>query len=238
MKKVISIFLTFLLSLSLTACGNNISDKSDTPIKSVQSNVPGSSDEKNNAKQSTSGKNKILIAYFSRVGNTDFDKNVDVTAAASLNLKDGKIVGNTEVIADMIHEAVGGDLFLIQTEKKYPSDYDAVVDYAKQEQNEKARPKLGAHVEKMEDYDIVFIGFSNWWYDMPMAVYNFLGEYDFSGKIIIPFCTHGGSRFSNSEQTLKSMLTGATVMDGLAISGNDASSAQSDVDEWLHSLEY
>jgi flavodoxin len=146
------------------------------------------------------------------------------------------LAGNTELIADMIQKSVGGDMFLIETVKKYPADYDTTVDYGQQEQKEKARPELSTHVENMKDYDTVFIGFPMWWYDMPMAVCNFLEEYDFSGKTVIPFVTHEGSGLLNSEKTIKGMLNGATVLDGLAIRGGEASGAQSNVDNWLREI--
>lgn len=242
MKKWFSLIFIFIFVLSLTACGerkstagnptsaNNNVDTTDTQAET------GNSEEVNDSVQADSGEEKILIAYFSRVGNTNFDENVDAVSRASLNLKDGELVGNTEIIANMIHDAVSGDIFLIETADKYPTDYDETVDYGQQEKRDEARPELSTHVDNMEDYDVVFIGFPNWCYDLPMAVYNFLEEYDFSGKTIIPFSTHDGSGFSNNEQTIKSILTGATVLDGLAVNGNNVSGARESIDEWLHEL--
>ncbi|WP_410511197.1 flavodoxin [Paenibacillus sp. BR2-3] len=235
MKKAILLFFISLVVLSLAACGNNSSDDSNTVIN-TPGNASGIPTENNNATQPVPSDQKILIAYFSRVGNTDFDTNVDAVASASLNLQDGVLAGNTEIIADMIQDTVGGDLFLIETANKFPADYDTVLDLGQQQQKENARPELSAHVENMEDYDTVFIGFPNWWSDLPMAVYTFLEEYDYSGKTVIPFSTHGGSGFSRNEQTIKSMLTGATVLDGLAVRGEDAIDAQRDVEEWLGQL--
>lgn len=90
-----------------------------------------------------------------------------------------------------------------ETINKFPADYDTVVDLGQEQQKEKARPELSAHVENMDDYNTIFIGFPNWWYDLPMAVYTFLEAYDFSDKTVIPFTTHEGSRFSNNDQTIK-----------------------------------
>ena len=238
MKKVIFLLLVSLLVISLVACGNNSSDESNVVINTPD-NTSSIVTENNNTTQPTKpglNENKILIAYFSRVGNTDFDANVDAVTSASLNLQDSVLEGNTEIIADMIQETVGGDLFLIETVNKYPADYDTVVDLGQQEQRGNVRPELSAHVDNMDDYDTVFIGFPNWWYDLPMAVYNFLEEYDFTGKTVIPFTTHEGSGFSRNDQTLKSMLNGATVLDGLAVRGGEAFDAKDDVDEWLHQI--
>ncbi|WP_438497096.1 flavodoxin [Paenibacillus sp. IHBB 3054] len=236
MKKALVFFLLFLFFLSLAACGNNDSEESTAAINIPSSTAGIIPAEDNNATPLVTGEQKILIAYFSRVGNTDFDSNVDAVTGASLNLQDSVLAGNTEIIADMIQQAIGGDLFLIATANKFPADYDTVVDLGQQQKEEDARPELSAHVDNIEDYDIVFIGFPNWWYDLPMAVYSFLEEYDFAGKTIIPFTTHEGSRFSNNDQTITRMLTGATVLDGLAIRGGDASDAQQEVNDWLQQL--
>lgn len=123
-----------------------------------------------------------------------------------------------------------------ETINKFPADYDTVVDLGQEQQKEKARPELSAHVENMDDYNTIFIGFPNWWYDLPMAVYTFLEAYDFSDKTVIPFTTHEGSRFSNNDQTIKNMLTAATVVDGLAVRGGDAIDAEQEVNEWLDQL--
>ncbi|MBY9078135.1 flavodoxin [Paenibacillus sp. HN-1] len=241
MKKALLLFQVILLILTLAACGTKSAVESRTSSAGSTSfpSTPGSSALVPSAETATSDNSdrKILIAYFSRVGNTDFDDTVDVVSSASLNLnKNGALAGNTELIADMIHDAVGGDLFRIETVNKYQADYDTVVDFAQQEKRDQIRPELSAHVADMQDYDTVFIGFPNWWYDLPMAVYNFLEEYDFSGKTVIPFTTHEGSGFSGNRDTIEKKLTGATVLDGLAVRGSEAAGAQRDVYEWLQQL--
>lgn len=235
MKKTIVLLVMVLLILSVTACGNSSSDESTAVINTPDSSA-GHVTENNNAAQTVPSERKILIAYFSRVGNTDFDPSVDAVTSASLNLQDGVLAGNTEIIADLIQNAVGGERFLIETVNKFPADYDTVVDLGQEQQKEKARPELSAHAENMDDYNTIFIGFPNWWYDLPMAVYTFLEEYDFSGKTVIPFTTHEGSRFSNNDQTIKNMLTGASVLDGLAVRGGDAVDAEQEVNKWLDQL--
>lgn len=93
-------------------------------------------------------------------------------------------------------------------------------------------------MENLDDYDVIFLGFPNWWGDMPMAVYSFLDEADFSGKTIVPFVTSGGSGFSSTISTIESMEPGATVQEGLSISGSSAVNAQDQVTEWLSGLGY
>ncbi|MEK3685048.1 flavodoxin [Paenibacillus sp. FSL R10-2736] len=235
MKKTIVLLVMLLLILSVTACGNSSSDESTAVINTPDGSA-GHVTENSNAAQTVPSEREILIAYFSRVGNTDFDPSVDAVTSASLNLQDGVLAGNTEIIADLIQKAVGGEQFLIETTNKFPADYDTVVDLGQEQQKEKARPELSAYVENMDDYNTIFIGFPNWWYDLPMAVYTFLEEYDFSGKTVIPFTTHEGSRFSNNDQTIKNMLTAATVLDGLAVRGGDAVDAEQEVNKWLDQL--
>lgn len=187
---------------------------------------------------SPKAKTKVLIAYFSRVGNTDFPKGVDAKSGASLIVKDSTMYGNTQYIAHLIQRATGGELFLIQTEAKYPTDYDATVDQGDKEGKAKARPKLASHIQNIADYEIVFLGFPNWWYDMPMALYTFLEEYDLSGKTVIPFSTSGGSGFSDTISKLQSQEPKAKVItNGLTVlDSNVANYKLEDVDKWVKSL--
>ena len=168
---------------------------------------------------------KKLIAYFSRTGN---------------NYVGGKIVnlatGNTDVAAQMIQKLTGGDLFRIDTVKPYPSDYEETTDVARQELRQNARPELTGRVDNMPDYDVIFIGYPNWWGTMPMAVYTFLEANDFSGKTIVPFCTHEGSGLGHSESDVRKVCPGATVLKGLAITGGSVQRAGNQIEAWLRGL--
>ncbi len=119
------------------------------------------------------------------MGNTDFPDDIDAVTSASLLKSGGELYGNTQYIATLIQQHTGGDLFLIQTEEKYPSVYEQIDEQGGEEHRSGIRPKLAAHVENMDDYSIIFLGYPIWYYDMPMAVYSFLEEYDLSGKTII-----------------------------------------------------
>ena len=138
----------------------------------------------------------------------------------------------------MIRDVVGGDVFQIVTVEPYPSDYDETTDVASREQHEKARPKLSTHVAHMEDYDTIFLGYPNWWGTLPMAVCSFLEEYDFSGKTIVPFCTHEGSRLGSSERDIAEICPDAKLLKGLAIRGSSVDRAQKDAIDWLAGLGY
>ncbi|MBP1909204.1 flavodoxin [Methanolobus bombayensis] len=168
---------------------------------------------------------KCLIAYYSRKGN---------------NYVSGKIVnlpvGNTKVVGDMIREITGGDVFQIDTVRPYPKDYTATTNVAKKELNENARPELTSHVESMQSYDVIFLGYPNWWGTMPMAVCTFLDEYDLSGKTIVPFCTHEGSGMGHSENDIAKLCPKVTLLKGLDIHGSRVSAAKKDIESWLNKL--
>ena len=152
-------------------------------------------------------------------------------------MNDGEVLGNTEYMASIIQDTIGGDLFQIETVQQYPLDHDPLVDQAAEEQDAESRPELSAHLDNLEQYDTIILGYPNWWGDMPMAVYSFLEEYDFSGKTIIPYCPHGGSGFSGTVDTIAELQPNATVSDeGLAISRNDVADSASDVAAWAESL--
>lgn len=169
--------------------------------------------------------NKILVAVFSRA-----DENYSV----------GNITkGNTMVLAEMIAEKTGGELFEIKPAKPYPKDYKTTTEIAKREQNENARPAL-LNDKDISGYDTIFLGYPNWWGDMPMIIYTFLESHDFSGKTVIPFCTHGGSGLSGTEGTLRRRLSKSRLVKGLAMSGttaqNNRDEARKRVNEWLDGL--
>lgn len=165
---------------------------------------------------------KVLVAFFSRTGE---------------NYAVGHIEkGNTHIVAEMIAEETGGTLFQIEPVMPYPDDYDECVDIAKKELETNARPAVKNNIA-VEDYDIIFIGYPNWWGDMPMAVYTFIEKHDWNGKTVVPFCTHEGSGLSGTESRLKSACKGASVQKGLAVRGataqNSREQARKTVENWL-----
>jgi flavodoxin len=168
---------------------------------------------------------KILIAYFSRKGN-------NYVGGSIVNLP----IGNTEVIAKRIQELTGSDIFEIKTVKAYPEDYTETTNVAQEEKRRNARPELTATVDDMDSYDVIYIGYPNWWGTMPMAVFTFLEAHDFSGKTIIPYCTHEGSGMGSSERDIKKLCPKAKVFSGLAIRGGSVGRAEKDVGNWLKNL--
>ena len=143
------------------------------------------------------------------------------------------MLGNVQYMANIIQQTVGGDLFRIETVESYPQDHEALVDQAAEEQDMNLRPELATALDQVDSYDVVFLGYPNWWADMPQALYTFLESYDLSGKTIIPFCPHGGSGFSRTVQTIAELQPDATVSgDGLTISRNDVADSADSVAEW------
>ena len=168
--------------------------------------------------------------------NTSVENNESDLEAGNVLIVYFSQTGNTETVANIIHDNVGGDIVKLETSEAYPSDYDELVDYAHQEQQEDARPELSTVIENIEQYDTIFLGYPNWWGDMPMAIYTFLDTYDLSGKTIAPFITHGGSGLSGTPENIQEEELNASVTEGLAIDGDEASDSSEDVVEWLNSL--
>lgn len=179
---------------------------------------------------------KPLIVYFSFYENANLPNDVDTSASASIQLWNGKRTGNTGVIANMIKDKTNGDIFPIVVAEKYPESYNETVNREKKEKTNNLRPRLLTHIENFNDYDTFFIGYPSWWSDMPMALYTFFDEYDFSGKTIIPFVTSGGSGFSNTVNTIKSLEPNAKVLEGISISGRRVQGAERDIENWLKNL--
>ena len=229
-----ALLLSALLVLSLAACGNsNQNTAEDTPAETE--NMAPATEPADSSSESTAeaGNSSILIAYFS-VMETD---GVDTVSSASRVAVNGEVLGNNEYIAQIIQRETGGDLFAIETVQEYPTTHNPLLEFAYNEKADNARPELATQIENLDSYDVIFLGYPNWNADLPMPLYTFLEEYDFSGKTIIPFTTHGGSGFSRTIQTLSELQPNATVIsDGLSISRNSVSGAESDVVDWVNGL--
>lgn len=220
MKKIISLFMALAMVLSLAACSTN-----QSPGESTREESSSQTNESTPTPSNTNGKN--LAVYFSMPDNVD-DSTVVI---------DGETLGNTQYMAYVIQETVGADIFRIEPETPYPTDHDKLVDLAKEEQNDNARPKIKDMIENFDTYENIFVGYPNWWGDMPMILYSFFDEYDFSGKTIIPFNTHGGSGFSGTISTIKELEPNAEVLDGKSISRNDIQDAEQEIVDWVNSLD-
>lgn len=238
MKQKLSLALALALTLSLAACGNQAGGGSTPPAVNPPSTPPASSavtpepSETAGTPDTTpaaAGDSGILIAYFG-VPETD---GTDTVANASRVATENGVVGNCQFIAQAIQQAVGGDLFAIETVQEYPSTHQPLLDFAYEELRQNARPELSSAIENLDDYSVIFLGYPNWNADLPMPLYTFLESYDFSGKTIIPFVTHGGSGFSRTVSTIQELQPNATVLtDGLSISRNNVPNAAQEAMDW------
>jgi flavodoxin len=168
------------------------------------------------AMAATSSERKILIAYFSRTG-------------------------NTRELASQIQQRVGGDLFELRTAHSYPKEYRATTDQAKREQEANFRPQLVTEPPNLSTYDTVFVGYPNWWGTLPMVFFSFFEKYNFAGMTLIPFSTHEGSHFGGSVTDMKRLCPNSRILDGIALRGGLNSTVKSDsarreVAEWLKKL--
>lgn len=161
---------------------------------------------------------KVLIAYFSHTQ-------------------------TTEKVALEIHKRIGGDLFQIETVQAYPTEHRDTLNVAEKERDTNARPALKGTVENMDSYDVIFLGYPIWWYTLPHPLFTFLESYDLSGKTIIPFVTHGGSRMSGTEEVILKLQPNVKMLESLAIHrnvirNNPETGAQKPVTDWLTKLGY
>ena len=145
--------------------------------------------------------------------------------------------GNTRGIAEEIQRQTGAELFEIELVTPYSTDYNTVLEEAQRDQNTQARPELSTHVEDMEQYDTIILGYPNWWASIPMPVASFLEEYDFAGKTIVPFCSHGGGRFGQSLTAITKLVPDAVLGEGLAVNYSGGSEMPDDVAAWLEQNE-
>lgn len=227
-KKIIFV----LLSIIMLSCGNNDTQKKDYIVDSLETS------QKIDALNISNTQNKILIAYFTWSDNTVVENSdsIDVDAETSASVLSP---GNAELIANWIAEETGGDLFSIKTQNKYSSDYDECLNQARKERDNNERPALVGRVNNIDDYDVIFLGFPNWWYTCPMAVFTFIESYDLSGKTIIPFCTHGTGGLSRTIRDLKNILPeNCEVLEAIGVYRPEVKNSKNKVLDWLKKLGY
>ncbi len=182
------------------------------------------------------GERKVLTVYFTRVGNSEFEEDVDAVSSASLMKDNETLVGNSQLLATMVYNAVGGELYGIQTEKKYPSAYSDTVSVAKDEMDSDEDVALSGTLPELSRYDMVVLVFPVWWGTVPGAVKSFLQSDDLSGKTIYPLVTHGGSGAGNSVEDIRKLCKADVSNDVLEVFDDDVTNAAGAVSEWLKSL--
>ena len=215
--KAYTLFALICPSLMSFSCGDSEDNTINVPVEDV---VPGTN-------------HRILVAYFSEPLP---DNGVDATTSASRLVVNGDLYGSVQYMATIIGEETGGDMVRIQTTTPYPQDYTTLANQANQERQNDVHPELATSIENFDDYDVVFVGYPIWWYQMPMAMYSFFDEYDFAGKVIVPFSSHGGSGWSGTVDDIAGMEPQATMMNGYSISRNSVAGAADGIRQWLQQI--
>lgn len=244
MKKTISMLLLFGMLFLLTACSGSPDRNNEEAADNTKNSTPsatGTSDspqrEETSPENTTSGEREqenVLVAYFSWADNAVQNSDLDAITSPSVT-----IPGDVAQLADWVQEATGGDLFTIQVTEPYSSDWDECLERANQEKGENAHPELIETVADMDDYDVVFLGYPNWWYSAPMAVFSFIEENDLSGKSVYLFCSHGSGGLASSVQDISAAIPDSTISDNVFdVYEEDAADSQSEVQNWLEELGY
>lgn len=248
MKKALLMVLTTIGLAALAGCGvvshaetNNVSmedaqEEGGQQETEAGDTAIGGGSASGEDQDASAADSRILIAYFSRWGNTDYEENVDATSSASIVSDGSEQYGTTEYVAYMIQELTGGELHLIQSEEAYPTDFNAVVSQNHEEMGQGTLPELKSTDLDMTKYDVVFVGYPVWASDAPQAVQSFLRSYSLEGKIVIPFCTHDGYGAGSSYSTVAAASAGAEVLTGIAIEAEDVPGARSTVQQWVDGL--
>lgn len=235
MKKIMAVLGILSCMTFLPACGR--ADQNSTAVggKAEPETVEKTAEEAmgETVTEQTETVKKPLVAYFSWADNAVIEGEVDAVASPSVTAP-----GNVAQLASWVSERTGGNLFSIQVTEPYSSDWDECLERANQERSESARPKLKESVENIKDYDVVFLGFPNWWYGSPMAVLSFLEENDLSGKQIYLFCSHGTGGLAGTVDDIKEILPENAVLSENVFDVNeeDAASSENDITGWLEEL--
>lgn len=219
MKKWISMILLCTVLCSLVACSGKNSNEAEKETSQTETSKqepadmkePEAEAEDEDEIQPDGNGKKALVVYFSWSG-------------------------NTEKVAKSIADQTGADLFQIMPAESYVDDYNELLDIATEEKQNGARPEIADNIEQPEQYEVIYVGYPNWWSDMPMILYTFFDSYDLSGKTIAPFCTSGGSGLTDTVNSIKELEPEAEVLEGLHIGDSASSDPDSAVREWLESL--
>ena len=223
MQKLFYICLTVFLVMGMVGCSafSGSSTSSEKSSQAEQINKQG----------------RTLVVYFSQP-ETNSPDNMTKEEDNSTVVIDGKVLGNTQYVAEVIQKQTNADIARIEPVMLYTTDHKALVDLAKQEKYEDARPAI-KDIPNIEQYDTIFVGYPIWWADMPMVMYTFFDKYDLSGKTIIPFSTHGGSGLADTVDAIKKAEPNATVIeDAYSVSRDDVQEAEPEIVGWLKSLGY
>lgn len=229
-KKLFAVMVACLLAFALAACGNTENDMEESAVPEPSTTVEPvvEIESEPESEESTSPANTSDEAMETESEPEDVAE-TELVVYFSWS-------GNTESVAAEIQNQTGADIFRLVPAESYTDDYDALLDIAQEEQRNGARPAISGSIENFDSYEVVYLGYPNWWGDMPMILYSFLDNYDLSGKRIVPFVTSGGSGFSNTINTIESMEPDADVLDGLSLGSSQAANPGDAIENWLSGL--
>ena len=252
MKKVLSIIMLSVLAVSLIGCGRRETENRGNSVAandntSMQTDVTEGTDieaaqgseitesEQSAAQDKTTGLETAETGTAEPESDTAGDSDAEHGSNALIVYFSWS--GNTENVANAIARQTGADVFEIVTDESNTTDYNALLDIAAEEKENGARPAIAGSIDDISRYDIIYVGYPNWWSDMPMILYTFFDSYDLSGKTLAPFCTSGGSGLSGTVSSIRELEPEADVLDGLHIGSSAASDPDQAVSDWLESLE-
>ena len=221
MKKTNISLLSFLMACSLAACGNQEQAAERRTPESLAENFADTESTETGGVEN---------------GNTEYPDDVDEATSASIVADESGRYGTTEYVANMIQQAVGGDVHRIETVTPYTEAFDELRDVNHEEMNQDFLPELKTSNLDIAAYDTVFVGYPVWAVRVPQAVLSFLAEYDLSGKTVIPFCTHDGYGAGSTYQAIAEASHAAVSPEGIAIEAKDVPAAQDTVNEWLEAI--
>ena len=246
-KRIFSLLLSAFMVMGLAACGSTHGPDSAGDSSEAQTSTPAQTEESTEAAAGDTSEDeaseqtedgKSLVVYFSMPETTNPD-NMNAEEEYSTVVIDGEVLGNTQYVAYVIQENTGADIFRIEPVTPYPMNHAELEEVATEEKRNNAMPEIAMQVENIEQYEIIFLGYPNWYADMPRIIYSFLEQYDLSGKTIIPFVTSGGSGFSNTISTITDLEPDANVItDGLSISRMAVQDAEQEIIQWVTNLGY
>lgn len=225
---IIVIALIFVLYFFGNSTPENTTDRVENSIATTNVSNDDQTLETTNS--------RVLIAYFSVPETTNPD-NMTEDEENSTVVVNGEVLGNTQYVANLISEQTGGEIFRIEPITPYPTNHDDLLAQAAEEMNNDARPEINNAPENLDSYDMIFIGYPIWNSDLPPIINTFLEKYNFDGKTVIPFCTHGGSGLAGTQRTIANKLYNSTVItNAFSLSRTMMETAPTEVESWLKEI--
>lgn len=235
MKRYVALLMAAAVTFCLAACGTDRSDAPDNSESGQEySALQNAEDAQEGSASSQTAEGKILIAYFTAAENSG----VDAVSSASYSVVNDTAVGRLRAIADMIQSETGGNLFSIQTSVVYPADGRELIDYAAQEQEEDARPELTSHIEGLDEYETIFVGYPIWWGEAPHIVYSLVENVSLKKKTVIPFSTSISSGLGSSGKHLKARAKISSKTKWMKGRNFYDVPSQKTVNKWVKSMKY